>query len=165
MKKILLLFLILFIGLPCLCAYRPIPSDKKLEYKEQMTNYIDTNYIDTANKTYNNYLEAQTTFYQFLKTKQPKDKDKIIECYEWGVDEPLFFYYKGLLELTQKFANIPLDELPATDYSGDLYEFLEPYFKDNNINTKKFDELAEFAHFTEKRIEKYYNIAAPDNGN
>lgn len=152
MKKFLvLLFVLAFNALACFADYKPIPADKSKQYKAEVESIIN-NEVPKAKKEVNQiYKEAKQAYSLPISSDTPD--------YEQIIDTPVFYVNLELIKLTCKYVNIEHD-IPATDFSGTLYDFLYPYFQDNKVNTKLLDELDTF---TVKRQEKIHKMQSEIN--
>ena len=159
MKRILIILLcfVLFC-LPAFADYKPIPKNLSSKYCEEITKTIDINYPITtkeieqiASTSHKMYLEVYTNKVYYNRDLSSKYYSQNFEIH---IDTPEFNLYKELLYITRKYVYLPDNEIPITDYSGGIYEFLLPYFKDNNINTTKLDKLGTLSAQTAAQIEK-----------
>lgn len=105
------------------------------------------------------YLKANTIYAQFLKNKNQmkRNNDFVITLtlYEEDITSPEFDLYKKLIDITKKYDASLENEIPATDYAGSLYDILIPYFKKNNVNYDKLDELSNDIVVKTRKIEQF----------
>lgn len=162
MKKFLVfLFVLVFNALACFADYKPIPANKRMQYKAEVESYINKEYpslikeikkiLNDAEKEYNKVMQNPKDFKLYM--------DFCASHYDMIIDNPEFYLYVALIDITQKYAGFSDDERPATDFSGDLRKFLAPYFKDNNINTNKLHEIGQFVAPEYEKMEQYYKNA------
>lgn len=159
MKKVLVLLCVLvFNALVCFADYKPIPADKSKQYKAEIESYINNKYpslikeikqiSNDAEKEYNKVMQNPKDFKLYM--------DFCASHYDMIIDNPEFYLYVALIDITQKYAGFSDDERPVTDWSGALRDFLDPYFKDNNINTTELNEIEQFVAPQYEKIEQYY---------
>ena len=158
MKKLLILFTILFsFCLSAYAEYKPIPKELSNQYKAEIEIFVNGNYKSTKTDIDNIYNDAKKSYKKIFK-----DKDSYIDFatsnYDMIIFTPIFDLFSGMVSITQQYVNIK-DNTPATDFSGALYDFLDPYFCDNIIDTTKIDKLSQYARNKQQKIEKYYEKA------
>lgn len=158
MKKFVLLVVLIFFCMPVMAEYKPIPAHLSEQYKKEITKEIDKKYWYTKWQIYKIEWDAKSTCKKLLKN-EITDNEYFAENIDMIIDSPLFFLYKDLTKITRKYVTITNETQFATDYSGTLYAFLEPYFKDNNINIDKLINLAVLTNKKHKQIMKYENNA------
>lgn len=154
MKKLFILFCIICIGLPGF-AYKPIPQTKSNDYHVEIQQIIDNRYPQAIKQIYNDFIQAQLIYYKFLKNKNEAQKCLMeLENYDRIIESAEFSLYYDIIELTKKYVNIT-NEIPATDWSADLYSYLDPYFNHNKINTNNLYKISNYAAEKEKQIQQY----------
>ncbi len=149
MKKLLIIFLLLFLILPAMGEYIPIEKSKSREYKKEIIESINSQ-IPIRKK------EILNVFNEVEKEQDPYEKNLIIE---YGVDGVLFDFYNELIDITEKYTgkdNVSKNAIEG-DSSGLLFEVLIPYLKDNRINTSKILLFIKFAQKEQKKLEKKFN--------
>ena len=140
MKKILLILLLLLFSLPTLAQYKPISKDRSSQYKTEVTQIIDTQYPIAVRRTKQIRREAHKMYLKVLKnndlyiTYATNNYDMIIDIGEFNL-------LSKIIDATDKYVSIKNDDALATDYNGAVLDFLDPYFKDNQIKTNKLDNL------------------------
>lgn len=131
------------------------------EYKIEIEKLIDEETLKTKNEIDKIFLEAQEKYIKVINN--PKNMNLYMEFatnnYDSYIFTPEFYLYSDLIEITKKYTNIKDEDIPPTDSSGELYNFLYPYFHNNNIDTEKLDQLSELSISKFKKIEHYYNNA------
>lgn len=158
-KKIfVLIFCFVFSVLSCFAEYKPIPKEKSKEYKAEIEQIINAEYWNVINETNSIYTEADLLFRQAFKTpKNFKVYENLSNTdYIILISSPEFNLYKKLFVTTNKYVYIAPSEL-ETDFIGDLYDFLYPYFKDNNINMSKLLVIAHYTASKENQLNKKYD--------
>ncbi len=159
MKKVLALLIGLLLSVNmCFAAYQPIPADKSKQYKAEVENYINKRYSSVIKEAKQISNDAKRKYNKVMQN--PKDSkiymDFCTNNYDIIIDNPEFYLYTALIDITQKYAGFSDNEIPATDWSGVLRNFLDPYFKDNNIDTTKLQEIENLIAPEYKKIEQYY---------
>lgn len=126
-------------------------------YKSQIENTIEEEFTKTKKLIDIEVAKAKKTYKKYLKDKNQKENiDEyifIMEDYQRGIEEHEFMFLSKLIDITADFNNIE-NKIPATDFAGTLFDFLLPYFKESNIDYKKYDELTEYASIKIKEIDK-----------
>lgn len=135
-------------------------NSKKQEYfKKKATNLI-TKEVSVSHKEIDKiYSEACATYSMFRNTINSKEYknyylDKL-DLYANLIDQPEFQMHIKLINLTNKYIKIQ-DKVPATGFSGALYDFIIPYLEANDVNIDKIDELAGYAGNKQEQIMKLY---------
>ena len=147
MKKLLIIFLSLFLFLPAMGEYIPIEKSKSKEYKKEIEQVIDSKvpiYKKQIVKLFDEFKEEQ-------KQSQLKTDDE----YTLLWDEIVFKLYFDLIDITEKYVgkNIIYGEFGSEDFA-DLYYAMKPYFKDNKINTSKINALFKYIKTEHKKLKK-----------
>ena len=156
-KVILIIFSIIFIA-PAFAEYKPIPKELSKQYKAEIEQIISENYDLTQKDINKIFSDAKEIYNKFLKDKEsPQNADIAhkLELLENRVDKPEFDLYKKLIDKTNQYTNIEND-IPRTDWSGELYDFLYPYLIDNKIKLHKINSITRNSGKKEKLIHKYY---------
>ena len=140
MKKLLFLISLLFLFcLPATAAYIPIPQELSKQYKTEMEQIINKNYKKAINNIDEYYKEVKRTHYE------PE-----VSIYDLSL-----FIYVDLMKTTQeKYLNMEYNP-SGTDSINPASVFLYQYFIDNNVNTKKLDEIHQYARSKDIIINKY----------
>lgn len=149
MKKILIVILIILFCLPSLAQYIPVPIEQSKQYKNEIEQIIKTQ-IPISKKNINDV---------FKKVELEKDEFEKVLIIEYGMDGALFDFYWDMIDTTEKYIgkdNIRKN-LNEGDYSGELFEALIPYLKDNKINASKIHSLIKYAQKRQRELEKKYN--------
>ena len=140
---IILLFILCF---PVFAEYKEIPKNIQQAYQSEINNLI------------NNEVKKSKKNIKMAITEINSENDLIIKrvLVEQTIPSILCDFYKTLIVTTGKYVDLEKD-IPATDWYEELQKFMEPYFKDNNINTSKIDSLIKYANRHQNRIYKKYN--------
>ena len=80
--------------------------------------------------------------------------DYAVKNYDMNIYAGEFEFISKLIDVTDKYVKVKGDDAIATDYTGALLNFLDPYFKDNKIDTTKINNLENFVYIKYKEIEK-----------
>jgi hypothetical protein len=158
MKKfVLFIFLFLVFSLPAFADYKPIPKELSKQYKYEIEKLINKKYNPTIKEINRISKNAEKMYMKVLKNKDLYI-DFATKNYDTNIFVPIFDMLSDIITITQKYTNSEL-KVPATDFSGALYDFLDSYFIDNNIDTSKIDELSAYARNKQIKIEQYYDKA------
>lgn len=162
MKKLVIIVILVSLIFLTLFFYKNTNKYKlPKQYKVEIENLIDKKASKTQDEISKIFLEAEEKYLKVINN--PKNMDFYMDFatnnYDSYIFSPEFYLYLDLIGITQKYAMLKDENIPPTDSSGELYDFLYPYFQNNNINTKKLDELSEFSESKFKKIEHYYNNA------
>ena len=155
MKKLFVILSLIFLALPAFAEYIPIPANRQAEYKAEIEKYVNYKYKYTIKKINRIYAQANGKYQKVLKNHDTY-MDFATSNYESAIFYPILDLFSDMIKITKKYVNIP-NGIPATDCTGALYDFLEPYLKNNNINTKTIDNLSKYARNKQKEIEQYYD--------
>jgi hypothetical protein len=138
-------------------TYNEIPANLRSKYKaeiEQIINEEVPNVIKNVNKSVN---DAKNIHDKILKNGYNEDDflnlNLISEVELIGTDLQL---YSKLMQITQeKYLKIKYQPIP-TDNSNPLYDYLYPYFQNNNIDTSKLEELNIYINKQQAKIVQNY---------
>lgn len=146
MKKVLvLLFVLVFNALVCFADYKPIPADKSKQYKVEVESIINNEVPKAKKEVYKIFAQAQKAY----KNKSIDDLQTYIDF----IGSPEFNLHRKIIVITDKYVAIKND-VPATDFAGAYYDFLYPYYTDNNIDLTKMNELINLCGIKQKEIEQ-----------
>lgn len=145
MRKILMLFILWCFALPCFAAYKPIPVDLSTQYKREVESVIKKQVPQAKQEVYQIFAQAQN----YYRNKDVMELNDI----EIAIGSPEFHLYLKIINLTNKYVYIQND-IPATDYEGELYDFLYPYFIDNNVDLTILNELINLCGAKQKEIQE-----------
>ena len=160
MKKLILLLLsLLIIGLPCFAEYKPIPKELSKQYKKEMESIIERKYPLIIKNIDDEIIEATELYKNILKngyyTNNKMDAINLNLIYEICIPSASLEMYAELVKITkQKYLGQKHEPL-GTDWVNSYEKFLRPYFKDNNIDTTKLDDLVIYETIQGKRIKGY----------
>ena len=140
MKKLIILIFIVFLQIPAFADYKPIPMDLSVQYKTEVTKIIDKQYPIAVRKTKQISREAHKLYLKVLKNKDLY-MDYATNNFDMIIDIGEFHLLSKIVDVTDKYVSIKNDDAIATDYNGAIIDFLNPYFKDNQIKTQKLDNL------------------------
>ena len=145
-QQIFTIILLFILCLPVVAEYKAIPKNVQQAYQSEINNLID-NEVKKSKKNIK------------LAIREINSENNLIikrVLVEQTIPSILCNFYKTLIVTTDKYVDIEKD-IPATDWYEELQIFMEPYFKDNNINTSKIDSLIKYANRYQNRIYKKYN--------
>ena len=129
----------------CFAAYQPIPEDKSKQYKAEVEQIINEEVPKAKKEVYVIFAQAQKAY----KNKSIDDLQTYIDF----IGSPEFDLHKKIMVVTDKYVAIKND-VPATDFAGAYYDFLYPYYKDNNVDLTKMYELINLCGEKQKKIEQ-----------
>lgn len=79
-----------------------------------------------ANSMYKQVIKNKELYFNFCNRQ-----------FDMAIDTPLFYLYLELTKITQKYAYLNDEDIPSTDFSGTLHNFLLPYLTDKLYLPKK----------------------------
>lgn len=141
MKKIITILTFIFLCLPVLAEYKPIPADLSNQYKVEMEEVINNNYPKVIN--------AIDEYYNYVETTK--------NVPEVSVYDLSLFLYSDLMKITQEKYLGDKYTPEGTDCVCPVSEVLYPYFIDNNVNFEKIKQLHNYAQKKEKALARYMN--------
>ncbi len=153
-RNVVLLFVVFVtFALSAFAEYKPIPKHLSKQYKADMERIIDEEY-PKAIKEIDKYFNDVEKGYNKLKIKYDRELywSFIPEVPIYEMD--LFLYVKLMKVTQEKYLHekyVPF----GTDNSNSSGEFLYRYFKDNNVNTYKLQQISQYAMSKDKMIQKY----------
>ena len=158
MKKVLLVILSILFITPVFGEYKPIPKELSKQYKMEMEETINKEYPKAIKKIDRHIKKADVYYSRVLKNGCHSDYDmnaiNLNLMYEFESGAILDIYDK-LMKITQKkYLKESFKPFPV-DYSGPFIDYLNPYFKDNNINTKKIDDIEKYESEKYQILKKY----------
>ena len=167
MKKLLLIFLtFFFFCFPAFAEYKPIPSNLSKQYRDEITKIINKQYPVAMRETKQIRLKSHKMYLKVLKNKKHY-MDYVTNNFDMIINLGEFKLLSKIIAATDKYVEIKNDDALATDYNGALLDFLNPYFKDNEINSDKLDKLGNFVYVKQKEIEQeqlyLHQIIYPDD--
>ena len=150
MRNVISIFLFIFLCLPSFAEYKPIPKELSTQYKKEIEQVIKTQ-VPIAKKNIDNV---------FKEVEEEKDEYEKVLKIEYSIDGVLFDLYWNMIDIAEEKyigKNNIRKNLNEGDYSGELFEALIPYLKDNRINASKIYSLIKYAQKRQKELEKKYN--------
>ena len=163
MKRFIAIF-VLFAVLcanPCFAKAHKFSKASQKAYADEIETFL-ANEIDKSKAEANIwYLKANTIYAQFLKDKNQMKRNSefitTLELYEEDITSPEFDLYSKLIDITKLYDISIINEVPATDYAGELYNILIPYFQKNNVNYTKLNELSDDIAQKAEKIAQFRN--------
>ena len=163
MKKVLVIICLMLLALPVFAEYKPIPANRSAEYKAEIESIIDTEYPNAIRKVDEYVSEAKDLYNKIMKygyySNNQMDVINLGLIYEVCIPSADIDLYAKLIKVTKEKYLSEKDIPIGTDNTGSLEDFLWQYFKDNNVNTKKLSDIAEYANKQNKVIEMYVQNA------
>lgn len=148
MKKLFIIFCLICFSLPCFAEYKPIPKELSKQYKAEMESIIDKGY-PKAIRDIDDLVKKATKYHKRIMKNGyfSNDQMDIINLgflYEICLPSAELDLYVDLMKVTQeKYLGIEYEPI-GTDWVGPYETYLEPYFKDNNINTEKLENISKY---------------------
>ena len=140
MRYILLIIFIFLLSLPVFADYKPIERQYSAQYRTEI-NQIIKKEIPISKR------EVKKIFKEVQEEKNQNVKTVIIEQ---GINSIIFEFYMKLINKTDKYVHIKQD-IPPTDWYGDLKIIITPYLEDNNADINKINSFLNYA--LEKQLE------------
>ena len=160
MKKILILCFIFIFAFNCYAKDYKLSQELQNQYRNEIYKTIKNELPKTKNKINKEFLNAQKTYEKFLRDKnKSKNIDKYIfkiQDYQKGIETYETVFISGLIDITNKYKDINSD-MPPTDFSGTLIEFIIPYFEANNIDFSQINELDSYSANRIKKLDYLLN--------
>lgn len=141
MKKFVILSLLIFISLPALAGYKPIPAEEKNNFKIEMIKTINSE-IPNVKRNINNVVHSYYT---------ETDESTKYTIKSIGIDTEIFNFYMKIIDIINKYIEIKQD-LPHTDFYPIIDDLVTQYLKNNDISTKKIDKLIKFAEKKQNKL-------------
>lgn len=146
MKRIfVLIFAFLMSFNVCFAQYKPIPANKSKQYKAEVEQIINEEVPKAKQEVYKIFAQAQNAY----RNKSIED----LHTYDDFIGQPEYDIHVKIIGVTNNYAAVEKD-LFATGDPGALYDFLYPYFKDNNVDLTKLYELINLCGIKQKEIEQ-----------
>lgn len=130
--------------------YKPIPAELSKQYKVEIEQIIDSKYKSSLDDISKRANDAHKMYLKVLQNKKYY-YDYCFENFDMTVDTAVFNLYSTLLKTTNKYIEAK-DPTLSTDCTGNLYDFLNLYFKANNVNTSKLNQLNSYARKKQEEI-------------
>lgn len=143
MKRILILLLSIFI-IPTSCSAVNYEVSNNIEYKMKIEKNIHKEIPRIKRKIDKEFIKAEKTHKKYLKDKKKKENINeyvfIIQDCQRGIETSDVLFMYSLIQITNDYITIK-NNVPATDNAETLLEYIEPYFKSNNINYSELNKL------------------------
>ena len=121
------------------------------QYKAEVTQFIDTQYPIAVHQTEQYRIKSHNLYEKVLLDKSLYI-DYATSNFDMNIENSEFEMLSQILAITNKYVNIKGDKSLSTDFSGSLMDFLEPYFKDNKVDTHKLNSLSALINIRYKEI-------------
>lgn len=154
MRNLLVVICLMLFALPCFAEYKPIPKNLSAQYKSEITSTIDKEYSKAIKEADKKLLQAQNIYIQCKLKTYKNDCFSDLDLQMVYIDNIESNFYMSLINKTDEFIKIK-QNIPLTDFSGELYGFILPYLKNHNINLVNVDKLSEHTYNNTKIIENY----------
>lgn len=154
MRKLIIAFCLILFVLPCFAEYKPIPKNLSAQYKAEITKTIDKEYPKVVKEADKEFLQAQNIYNQCKLKTYKNDCFNDLDLQMVYIDNIESNFYMSLINKTDEFIKIK-QNIPLTDFSGELYTFILPYLENNNIDLTSIDKLSKHLYKNTKNIENY----------
>ena len=146
---------ILFV-LPVQAHDRTISQNLSLQYKQEIESIIDKEYPKVIKDIDNLVKEAKSYYINMKKNGfNIDDYDNLTLIAEICVPAADLNLFSELMKITQeKYLNEKYTPI-GTDSTNPYWDFLYPYFKNNNVDTAKINKITIYENSKIKEIEKY----------
>ena len=161
MKKIfcLISIFVLFLTLPVFAEYKPIPKELSKQYKAEMEQIMYDEYPNIVESIDNYFIEGKKDYENIMKKGFDSDKFGNLQSIAYSSlgSYEAYLYFK-LMQITQeKFLKLNFEPFP-TDEIAPYYEYLLPYFSDNNVNINLLNTIAKYRNKKYLKLERYITI-------
>ena len=138
-------------------TYNEIPANLRSKYKAEIEQIINEEFPNVIEKANLCVKDAEFLYNKMRKNGYSEDDfinlTLISEVVIIASDLALF---EKLMKTTQeKYLKIKYQPIP-TDNSNAFYDYLYPYFQNNNIDTSKLEELCIYINKQQAKITKNY---------
>ena len=157
MKKILILLLMLYL-FPVFCFAQDYKIKNSEQYKKEIEAKIAEespkikatidSYFEKAKKAYSMYLQAEKN------NEDTSEYDFLIGDYRRGIEYADVLFLSSLIDITDKYRGVKHEPL-CTDFGGTLFEYLEPYFKANNVDYSEIYQIFIYQNKNLKKLEEH----------
>ena len=156
MKKIFLIFLLLIFSQTAFARSELIPKNKQIQYKKEIEFIINNEYPYIINNINDCVKDAKKIRNRILRSGFNTDDYVVLSLIpESRIASADLDLYVKLLEIAkEKYMGINYESL-GTDNVNTFEEILFPYFKENNVNTKKLTKIITYENKKIKVVEKY----------
>ena len=136
--------------------YRPIPKELSNQYKAEMEQIIDEEYPKIIKKINEDTEYGKNIYQKIMKNGYNVDLAADLGfVYELYLPTEDLDLYAKLVKITQeKYLKIDYDP-PGADWVTPFENYLKPYFIDNNVNTKKLQDIFRYEVKQSKLIKHY----------
>lgn len=156
MKKVFLIFLLLIFSRTAFAESELIPKNKQIQYKKEIEFIINNEYPYIINNINDSVKDAKKIRNRILKFGFNTDDYVVLSLIpESRIASADLDLYVKLIKITkEKYMGIKYESL-CTDNVNTFDEILFPYFKENNVNTKKLTKIITYENKKIKVVEKY----------
>lgn len=159
MKKLIVFLCLFFLSIPSWAEYKPIPKELSKQYKAEVEQIINESYPQVIKNIDTFFKEATSLYKKILKhgyySNNQMNVINLTLIYENCIPAAELKLYSTLMQITQeKYIGIKYTPI-GTDWVSPIEKYLAPYFKDNNINTKKLNNIIKYENRKNKIVKKY----------
>jgi len=136
--------------------YKPIPANMSKQYKQEMEQIIDKEYPHVISKV-DEYVADTKVFHDKIQKTGYNFNDYINMTLTMEVCIPAadLDLYANLMKVTQeKYLGVKYEPI-GTDTPNPIFDFLQPYFEDNQVNTHKLIKIINYEKKNIRIAEKY----------
>ncbi len=157
MKRLLIFLLSIFITQTS-CNAITYEVSNKVEYKIKIEKKIHNEIPKIKRKIDKEFVNAEKTYNKYLKDKNKKENINeyifIMQDYQRGIETSDVLFIYSLIQITNDYITIK-SNVPATDNAETLLEYIEPYFKSNNINYSELNNLKIYKNDKINKIDSF----------
>lgn len=156
LKKFLLILLLMFF---CICFAAEIPKNKQAQYKTEIETYINKEIPEMQHRVFLEYKKAERLHNHYLIHEYIMEKSKYadkLDEYINNINGEELYFYLHLIDITDKYVKIKND-MPPTDSTGALYEFISPYLKSAKVSDEKILDFSTYTVEKANKILEYIN--------
>lgn len=156
MKKLVIILCLIFCALPVFAKNELIPKTKQIQYKKEIEFIINNEYPYIINNINDCVKDAKKIRNRILSSSFNTDDYVVLSLIpESRIASADLDLYVKLLKITkEKYLGINYESI-GTDNVNTFDEILFPYFKANNVNTKKLTKIITYKNKKIKVVEKY----------
>ena len=157
MKRFFILLLTMFL-FPAFCFAQDYKIKNSEQYKREIEAKIAEEspkikanidgYFEKAKKAYSMYLQAE------MNNKDTSEYNFLIGDYRRGIEYADVLFLSSLIDITDKHRGMKHEPL-CTDFGGALFDYLEPYFKANNVDYSEIYQIFIYQNKNLKKLEEH----------
>lgn len=158
LRKLLIVLLLMCCSF---CFAANIPVEKRAKYKAEIEAYT-VKQLPIIKKNIDKEYDRGIEIYKSCLADRNKSDNlepyiTYIEGAAGEIDAQEFYFYVGLINITDKYVKIKKD-IPITDMTADIANFVYPYLAKNNINFRDVEEISNYTDLKMEMLNKYINV-------